>query len=105
MMFFRLPCWLVGHRHHYVGVENIVWKDDSGYLAHPCPHDYLFLKHCNKCRDTAQIARWMCRCGKMGETYIREGQGMFKPEFGRLVPDEKAWANRIRIVAREDGCQ
>ena len=42
-------CWLTGHKKKYVGVEDIVWADDSGSLKRPCIHDHAWLKHCRVC--------------------------------------------------------
>ncbi len=37
-------------------------------------------------------ARWSCRkCGKLGYKVLKEGA--WKIEFGKLLPDAKAWAN------------
>ena len=84
-------CRFFGHKKKYVGVEPVVWKDDSGFLPAPCPHGCLWMKHCNICKDTNQICRWVCECGAMGQDFIRNG--IYKVEFGKLVPDEKAWGN------------
>jgi hypothetical protein len=96
----RLPCWLGGHTKNYVGVEDVVWKDEYGVLERPCSHDRTWLKHCDICGKSIQIARWFCLCGEMGETFIRVGTGIFKVEFGKLVPDEKRWANHVALGQR-----
>ena len=94
-------CWLIGHKKKYVGVEDIVWADDSGSLKRPCVHDHAWLKHCRVCGKSVQIARWVCGCGMMGETFIAQGAGIYRVEFGKLVPDEKRWANHLAIISRE----
>ena len=94
-------CWLTGHKKKYVGVEDIVWADDSGSLKRPCVHDHAWLKHCSVCGKSVQIARWVCECGMMGETFIAQGAGIYRVEFGKLVPDEKRWANHLAIISRE----
>jgi hypothetical protein len=97
----RFPCWLVGHCQMYVGVEDIVWVGEFGELERPCVHNRPWLKCCDICGKSIQIARWYCPCGVMGETFIPKGKGLFRVEFGRLVPDEKRWANHLGVVPKE----
>jgi hypothetical protein len=88
----RLLCWLFGHEKKYVGVEDRLEKKDA--YPKDCPHGWSFIKYCNFCLNVMQIARWFCqRCPKGGETYIWRGEGLFTVQFGKLVPDEKKWAN------------
>lgn len=89
--------WLTGHKKKYVGVEDIVWVGDAGVLERPCPHEHSCLVHCSTCGKSVQIARWVCECGSMGETYIRQGTGIYRVDFGKLVPDEKRWANHLSL--------
>jgi hypothetical protein len=91
-------CGLFGHEKKYVGVEDIVWEGEYGLFERPCVHDEIGMKWCSVCGKSCQVARWVCSCGFMGETYIRIGAGMFKVEFGKLVPDEKRWANHTTFA-------
>ena len=86
-------CRLLGHSKKYVGVKDIEWVDTYGSLKVPCAHGYCFINNCDTCKTTVQIARWVCACGAAGETYIKRGTGIFAVHFGKLVPDEKRWAN------------
>lgn len=93
-------CGLFGHDKKYVGIEDIVLDEDRNYLKRACAHGNVFLNHCRTCGDSLQVARWVCECGVMGETYIKIGTGIFKAEFGKLVPDEKRWANHVALIPR-----
>ena len=85
-------CWLFGHKRKYVGVEDRFDKRDP--YPQECPHGYKFTTHCDFCMNVMQIARWFCeRCTKGGEHAIRRGEGLYTVSFGKLVPDEKKWAN------------
>jgi hypothetical protein len=95
-----LRCLFFGHRRKYVGVEDIVWNTDMGFLEKRCPHGYATLYNCDICGKSNQIARWVCPCGSMGERYIRISEGVFTIHFGRLVPDEKRWANWKRLESK-----
>ena len=92
---------LFGHDKEFVGVEKIVWIDESGSLERACKHGHRWLSHCNTCGKSSQIARWMCRCGVMGEIFVPVGHGLFKVHMGALVPDDKAWANHVSIIPKE----
>lgn len=84
---------LFGHRRRtYVGVADVrdVWASLAGK---PCVHGMQFVQHCDVCYRSAQVARWVCDCGAMGEQFIRRGRGIFKVHMGDLVPDEKRWSN------------
>jgi hypothetical protein len=88
----RILCWLLGHKRKYVGVEDRF--DKSEIYPKYCPHEHQFIRHCHFCWNVMQIARWVCeRCPKMGELPIRKGEGVYTVHFGKLVPDEKKWAN------------
>lgn len=89
----KRSCWLLGHDKKYVGIEDITWKGEFGFFERPCIHDCICMKHCSICGKSTQVARWVCSCGLMGETYIKVGTGLFQVSFGNLVPDEKRWAN------------
>ncbi len=80
---------LIGHAERYVGVVDL----DVMKWRPPCAHGKQFLDHCDVCKGSVQIARWVCDCGVAGETYIKRGTGIFTVQFGKLVPDEKRWAN------------
>lgn len=85
-------CWLRGHEKKYVGVEDRL--DKTEHYPKYCVHQHQFIRHCDFCWNVLQIARWVCeRCDVMGERNVRRGEGLFTVSFGKLVPDEKKWAN------------
>lgn len=75
-----------GHRKRYVA---IVLK--SGFSCSRITHSYHYMA----IEEPTQVARWVCdRCGKMGEYCLgQEIKGTWTVSGGRLVPDEKRWAN------------
>ena len=86
------PLCLFGHKKKYVGVEDRFDKSDP--YPKECMHGPRWTSHCTFCKNVAQIARWVCeRCQKMGQTPIWLGQGVYTVHFGKLVADEKRWAN------------
>lgn len=93
-------CWLTGHSKKYVGVEDVIWEGEFGLLDRPCSHDKKSLFQCDICGKSVQIARWVCECGQMGETYIPHGTGIYRVDFGKLVPDEKRWANHLSLTSK-----
>lgn len=89
-----LLCRFGAHRRKYVGVANIEDVTFAAKWGRMCSHGYYGRENCLTCSKTSQIARWVCVCcGAMGERYIKRGQGVFTVTFGKLVPDEKRWAN------------
>ncbi len=87
-----IRCWFLGHRKKYVGVQDLL--DKTEIYPKYCIHQCQFIRHCDFCWNVLQIARWVCeRCSVMGEKSIRRGDGLFMAYFGKLVPDEKKWAN------------
>lgn len=87
------PTCLFGCDKKYVGIEEVPLRRDDN---RQCPHGwYKIWEHCDFCKVFGQVAHWVCRrCEKMDRTIIRRSSGVFMVEFGKLVPDEKRWANQ-----------
>lgn len=86
-----IGCLLGIHRKKWVGVFDYVIPPQD----QKCPHGHWAPKiYCETCRGTVQVARWACEvCIKMGERSIMKGNGLYKIEYGFLVPDEKRWGD------------
>lgn len=51
--------------------------------------------------EPAKEARWSCkRCGELGSDILTKGA--WKIEFGKLLPDPKAWANWEGLPGKRD---
>lgn len=91
-------CYILGHTKRYIGIRDQE-KGDPDRLERfkeRCSHGHLYYDHCDECQSTAQIANWVCArggCNVMGRTSILKTKGLFKIDYGYLVPDEKRWAN------------
>lgn len=69
-------CFLLGHKKEYVAVR-------FGRITHGPYSTYPYTR--------GTLARWICkRCIAVGEDDI---ESFVKVHQGKLVPDEKAWAN------------
>ena len=79
----NLCCFFLEHRKKYVALFQAKDPDCAWGPDEPCNGGN---------HPSYIVARWYCeRCGKMGEN--RPPFGTWKIEFGKLVPDFKAWAN------------
>lgn len=89
MWLKHLLCALwFGHRKKYLSVE--VRK--GGYGGVNCG---AFFHQLHWSQDNYSLTRWVCeRCDKMGEKCLGDTKnGRWTIVNGRLVPDEKKWAN------------
>jgi len=93
-----IRCWF-GHTQKFVGINEIPMENPYPGVCH---HGYHFRDHCDICRNSAQVAMWVCEhCPKMGAVFIKRSDGIFTVSFGKLVPDEKAWSNYTAIEKAE----
>jgi hypothetical protein len=90
-----IGCLLGWHRKKWVGVFDY----PSPPPDRKCPHDWWDWKtHCKICHKNVQTLRWSCDCCiKMGERFIARGQGIYKIEYGCLVPDEERWGGNKHV--------
>lgn len=100
-------CRIFGHDKEYVAIRTLGERPHrhntaQGRYAHEfckCDHDRYLDWGCEKCETLSAIgqeARWVCRrktCPAMGQDSIARNRGIFRVEFGLLVPDKKAWCN------------
>lgn len=91
-------CFVLGHDKRYVGIRDQEKGDPERLerFKEKCIHGFLYYDHCDTCQSTAQIANWVCSrggCDGMGRTIILRTKGLFRVDYGYLVPDEKRWAN------------
>jgi hypothetical protein len=94
-LFKRRSCWFFGHDKNYVAMSSSsFWKNGScGMVGHPIHSYHEDGKRIDAC---CFIASWICtKCGKMElECVGSVFQGAWRIEHGKVVPDEKAWADR-----------
>ncbi|NJN06366.1 MAG: hypothetical protein HC814_08390 [Rhodobacteraceae bacterium] len=96
---------LFGHAKEYVAIRTVN-VESHVHNRHGDNHEFckcvhgIYLDHeCKECLRIAMIgqeARWACRrkgCQAMGQHPILRKNGLFKVEFGVLLPDKKGWAN------------
>jgi len=78
----KILCWLI-HRRKYVALGRAKSPACEWVAGQTCGTGF---------HPTFTIARWVCeKCNLMGEHKI--AHGAWKIEFGRIVPDLKAWSN------------
>ena len=86
------PLCLVGHDKEYLALKNTTVKvrcTDS-----VCCSSYAH-------NEPAMEARWSCRrCAELGSDILMKGA--WKVEFGKLLPDPKAWANWEGLPGKRD---
>lgn len=81
---------MFGHDKEYIAIGDV--DHQKRCMDVGCCGD---LYHKGKVR----AARWICkRCPKMGQEHLPTGAWMV--EFGKLVPDRKAWSNFDDQTAR-----
>lgn len=104
-MRLRIVGCLVGiHRKKWVGIFDYPKAERGSRCSH---REYVFsdgLHWCEVCRQSIQIARWACDvCVKMGERVIVKSEGIYKIEYGCLVPDEKRWGDGSDLLNKVGG--
>jgi len=98
-------CKILGHDKEYVAIRRTA---ETPHTHNPSgkDHEYCKCRHgeyldhscdsCARAKGILQEARWVCRrksCPAMGQDELLRTQGLFKVEFGRLVPDKKSWSS------------
>ena len=93
LRFFWPP--LHEHNKRYVAITDTPLEAPDGRpMSWQCGHGWSNPRaHCAVCGTYGQSARWVCECGTMGIDHLMRAHGVFKIEFGRVVPDVKRWAN------------
>lgn len=92
-MRLRIFACLFGfHQKRWAGVVDFKLPSPSDLIQ--CDHGKNWWPGCDPCSTTVQIAKWYCECcTKMGERWIKKGEGLYTVKHGYLVPDEKRWGD------------
>lgn len=84
------PCWFFGHQKKHLSIERRVFLETGicGRPDHPRAHKYLGVE------AVCFVTKWVCsKCQEMGLFCVgEEKDGAWTIEHGKIVPDEKAWA-------------
>lgn len=88
----RKSCFL-GHRHKlFIAMDYHGYKNPQGIFIERCRCFSVSGEATDKHRF---VMRWFCdACDSMGE-HCWDKTGSWKLEHGKIVPDEKRWANRV----------